>query len=56
TPLHWAVKKGHSAAIKFVLKAGAQIESRYMKGRTPLAWADRRGHTAGVRPLLDNGA
>jgi ankyrin repeat protein len=56
TALHWAVRNGHEAVVRLLLKKGAGIDVRDKKGRTALHWAAGSGHEAVVRLLLEKGA
>ncbi|KAK4167354.1 ankyrin repeat-containing domain protein [Cladorrhinum sp. PSN259] len=56
TPLSWAVKDGHEAVVRLLLKAGADTEVQDKNRRTPLSWAAQDGHEAVVRLLLKAGA
>ncbi|KAH3103429.1 hypothetical protein KXX00_004987 [Aspergillus fumigatus] len=56
TPLLWAVKHGHEAVVKQLLKKGADLESKDQYGQTPLSWAAKHGHEAMVKQLLEKGA
>ena len=60
TPLHWAVKEGHTEVARLLLKAGGDVNATvtdgYYKGYTPLHLATENGHTDTVRILLDNRA
>ncbi|KAF3057728.1 Ankyrin repeat domain-containing protein 50 [Trichoderma lentiforme] len=56
TPLLWATEKGHEAAVKLLLDAGAEVNSKDNNRRTPLSWAAKNGHKAVVRILLSEGA
>eukprot|EP00854_Cymbomonas_tetramitiformis_P027546 gene27546-33983_t len=55
TPLHWASARGHAAAAKVLVKAGANKEPRKSDGRTPLHEASFNGHELVVRTLLQFG-
>jgi len=56
TPLSWAAQKGHKAAVKLLLKKGADVESEGNIGQTPLLLAAWNGHEAVVKLLLEKGA
>ncbi|KAL8991020.1 MAG: hypothetical protein Q9169_007966 [Polycauliona sp. 2 TL-2023] len=56
TPLHYAVEKGDSHAVKFLLSNDADIEARDAAERTPLHTAIECRLEAMVRLLLDQGA
>ncbi|KAH2542215.1 hypothetical protein KXW97_003527 [Aspergillus fumigatus] len=57
TPLLWAVKHGHEAVVKQLLKKGADLESKDKRfGQTPLSWAAKHGHEAVIKQLLEKGA
>ena len=52
TPLSWAAKDGHEAAVKLLLKKGADVKPKDDAGQTPLSQAIRGGHKAVVKLLL----
>jgi hypothetical protein len=56
TPLQEAARKGHSAAISLLLKAGARVDGAHSSGNTPLMCAALYGRTAAVNALLAAGA
>ncbi|KAI9658357.1 MAG: hypothetical protein M1821_002490 [Bathelium mastoideum] len=57
TPLSWAAKHGHDAAVRLLLNTGkVDVNSKDPHGRTPLSWAACEGHEAVVRLLLDTSA
>mmetsp|Transcript_7650 Transcript_7650/g.11583 ORF Transcript_7650/g.11583 Transcript_7650/m.11583 type:complete len:292 (+) Transcript_7650:46-921(+) len=56
TPLHWAVKYGHSAVANFLLENKADIESEAKNGRTPLHWAAEEGDVTMTTNLLEKKA
>ena len=56
TPLHWAVRNGHTEVVKLLFAAGAQIEVRDNDGRTPLILAALHKHTKIMKLLLKAGA
>ena len=51
TPLSWAARNGHEAAMKLLREKGAELDSKDKNGRTPLWWAARNGHEAVVKLL-----
>ncbi|MBN2446205.1 MAG: ankyrin repeat domain-containing protein, partial [Phycisphaerae bacterium] len=56
TALHWAVLRGRTEIVSFLLDAGAEVDARERNGFTPLHWAAQRGHREMVVALLDHGA
>ena len=56
TPLHPAVRSGHSDAVELLLSKGASIEAVDEGGNTPLHLAASSGHTNIVEILLRKGA
>jgi ankyrin repeat protein len=57
TPLWCALRKGHEAVVKLLLKKGAELESKDDSGGwTPLWLAAGNGHEAVVKLLLKKGA
>ena len=54
--LHSAVNIGHLEIVKYLLQAGADVESRNEDGSTPLFGAVMFGHEDIVRELIENGA
>ena len=53
SPLSWAAQSGNSAAVRFLLRNGAERTVRDDFGQTPLSWAQTRGHQSVVRLLQD---
>ena len=51
-----AAKKGNTTAVKALLEAGADVNTKDKKGWTGLLLAAVKGHTATVQALLDAGA
>ena len=51
TALHIAAMEGHPAAVKALLKAGANVETKDNHGWTALSLAVMRGDTAIVKLL-----
>ncbi|KAF2177265.1 ankyrin, partial [Zopfia rhizophila CBS 207.26] len=52
TPLYWAARDGHDAAVKLLLeKDGVNPDSKDIYGQTPLSIAARNGHKAIVKLL-----
>ncbi|KAG2486163.1 hypothetical protein HYH03_015127 [Edaphochlamys debaryana] len=56
TALHAACRAGEVAAVRALLRAGADWERATALGQTPLHLACSRGHVAAVRALLEAGA
>jgi len=56
TPLQWAARNGHVAAIAALLKAGAHVDGPNSGGYTPLMLAAGNGHTAAIDALIAAGA
>ncbi|XP_078280478.1 IQ motif and ankyrin repeat domain-containing protein 1-like, partial [Rhinoraja longicauda] len=56
TPLSDAAGGGHPNAIQYLIKKGADPNSKGAYGRTPLYRAAFGGHVAAVQALLQNGA
>lgn len=56
TPLLWAVKGDHEAAVKLLVEKGADVNLADSSGRTPLFWAAEKGHEAVVKLLVEKGA
>ena len=56
TPLHWAVRAGDLAAVKTLLRDGANAKATNRYGVTPLALAAENGDSAVVDALLAAGA
>lgn len=55
-PIHWAARGGHAAVVRFLVEAGADIQSRMALGETPLVMAAHGGNVEIVRFLLEAGA
>lgn len=55
TPLHWAARNGHEAAVKLLLEKEADTAAANTYGWTPLHWASREGHDAVVKLLSGSG-
>ncbi|KAM0254836.1 hypothetical protein ACHAQJ_006376 [Trichoderma viride] len=56
TAIRWAMKDGDNAAVRTLLEAGVNVESRDYNGFTPLLWAVVRGEKPMVEFLLEKGA
>jgi ankyrin repeat protein len=56
TPIFWAVRNGHHAAVKFLASQGVNVDCQDIDGRTPLSWAAQHGLGDLVQTLLDYGA
>lgn len=56
TPLHYAVKGSHPAAVRYLLEKGAQVSAESPKGETPLEIAARFRDEASARMLIGAGA
>lgn len=56
TPLHIAAAENDAEAVKTLLQAGAEPDSKSTNGKTALLHAASRGHVNVVRLLLDFGA
>jgi ankyrin repeat protein len=56
TPLQWAARNSHVAAIAALLKAGARVDGASRYGSTPLVFAAVNGHAAAIDVLLAAGA
>jgi hypothetical protein len=56
TPLQWAARYSHLAAIAALLKAGARVDGADSAGITPLMWAAASNHTAAIDALVAAGA
>lgn len=56
TPLSMAATNGSAAMIELLLKAGADPNSRFVRGSTPLMLASAAGSADAVKVLLDHGA
>ena len=57
TPLIWAARQGHVAAVRVLLKHGANPERRAgVNGWTPLMHAIHKGQEAAAMALVDGGA
>lgn len=51
-----AAKNGDEDVADFLLKRGADIESKDSHGQTPLSWAAENGHEVTVQILHEKGA
>jgi ankyrin repeat protein len=51
-----AARKGDAAAVKTLLDAGVDVDTKYRYNRTALSYAADRGHVAIVKLLLERGA
>jgi ankyrin repeat protein len=56
TPLHYAVREGDLASVRFLLEAGARIDERDANDITPLLMAIMNGHAATALELIARGA
>ncbi len=56
TALLWAVDKGHSDLIRFLIDVGADVRAKDQDGWTPLAVAASKGQTVWAGILLGKGA
>jgi uncharacterized protein len=56
TPLHEAIRGGHSRVAALLIAAGAALNVRDSAGCTPLHYAVRLGHAEAAKILLDAGA
>ena len=56
TALHWAVRGGDTAAVKKLIRAGANVNAANWYGVTPLALAAMNGDAAMIAVLVDAGA
>jgi ankyrin repeat protein len=56
TPLHWAVYRNDEAAVRQLIKAGADVNARNDYGATPLSEAAVSGNVKVIRWLLEAGA
>jgi len=56
TPLLWASERGHTAAVKALIRADAMLLARDPYSMTPLHWAAARGHKDVIRLLVAAGA
>ena len=55
TPLHWAAKKGHEAAVEILLnQEGIDLNAVDKDDLTALHWAARNGHEAVVQELVQH--
>ena len=52
TPLYWAVKEGHTEAVKLLLTLNADVKIPNEHGLSALAAAANNGHTEVVQALL----
>ena len=52
TPLWWAARNGHGAAVKLLLATGqVEVNLKDISGRTPLSWATENRHEAVINLL-----
>jgi ankyrin repeat protein len=55
TALMWAAAEGHTAVVRALIEAGADLNARLDSGFTPFFFAVRGGHLAAVREFLAAG-
>jgi len=56
TPLHWAARNGHKAAVRLLLEHNAEVDAKNFIGETALHLAASDGHEKMVGLLLEKGA
>ena len=56
TELHWMAFKGDAAAVKRLLRGGANVNKKVDNGNSPLHLAAYKGHTEVVGMLIEHGA
>ncbi|KAK6042823.1 ankyrin repeat protein [Cooperia oncophora] len=56
TPLHHGAMKGNEPAVKALIKHGADVNAKTIKGTTPLLTACVHGYDEIIQTLLSNGA
>ena len=54
--LLWASRIGYFKMVEYLVKNGADIETRDKDGNTPLIWASHEGYTRVVKYLVEKGA
>jgi ankyrin repeat protein len=56
TPLQYAVSKGHTEMVKFLISKGAEVDAKDLEGMTALICAAVHGYTEVINTLLSAGA